>query len=187
MGNSPWRSHERTDRSAAVEAGLHLLEVWAQAEGRPVGVLARDRGAVLLARRGMREVNIGVRTRPGVDGDIIVAAYCVVCDTEVMPSTSGRCLWCGLKVVGQTEPSKLCRRCDLELPRSEFQINSRTVDGLSAWCRGCFADYHADKRAGLPFVSLVRCRGCGCSLSERTPGCHRCTNRHWMRAKRSAA
>jgi hypothetical protein len=36
-----------------------------------------------------------------------------------------------------------------------------------------------------PYSQVPRCRGCGTRLSERTPGCSHCTERHWARRRRN--
>lgn len=45
-------------------------------------------------------MNIDVRTAPGVDGPIILAAWCETCGQEAMPMRDGRCGWCDRRIIG---------------------------------------------------------------------------------------
>lgn len=40
---------------------------------------------------------------------------------------------------------KTCSRCDVEKDLKEFRKNSKRPDGLSVWCKGCFAEYDRDR------------------------------------------
>jgi len=45
-------------------------------------------------------VNIRVRTSPGIDGPVILAAWCPTCDQEAMPMSNGTCGWCDTPIIG---------------------------------------------------------------------------------------
>lgn len=98
-------------------------------------------------------MNQGIRTMPGEDGDVIVAAYCPTCAVEAMPSVSGVCFWCNTRIldVVPEEDLKECAKCGLAQERSEFYRHRETKDKLSAWCKSCFrehqlARYHRTKQ-----------------------------------------
>lgn len=44
--------------------------------------------------------------------------------------------------------TKICRRCQKEKLKSEFNQNRKSKDGLQSYCRGCQADYIAEWDAG---------------------------------------
>ena len=45
-------------------------------------------------------MNIDVRVVEGVDGPIILAAFCPTCDLEAMPMRDGTCGWCDTPIIG---------------------------------------------------------------------------------------
>lgn len=43
----------------------------------------------------------GIRTLPGINGPVIIAAWCPTCDQEAMPDKHGRCVWCETRIVNE--------------------------------------------------------------------------------------
>lgn len=43
--------------------------------------------------------------------------------------------------------SKLCSRCEQDLPPAEFHKYARSPSGLQAWCRTCTAEFKREWRA----------------------------------------
>lgn len=39
------------------------------------------------------------------------------------------------------EKTKICKRCGIEKPVSEFHKTSRNKDGLNDWCKDCACEY----------------------------------------------
>jgi len=86
----------------------------------------------------------------------LASAWCPECETWTLPLLSGCCGWCDEPLTFEA------------LRRERRRLLAIVVE----------------LRARIPATSSGRrgeCRGCGCTLDSRTPGCRPCTWRHSKR------
>lgn len=86
-------------------------------------------------------LNVGVRTRPGVDGrPVIVAAWCESCECEAMPLEDGRCGWCLSAIVDEWA---LLPTPALSVDQAGHVIRTHGIGGYARGCR-CLRCYRAN-------------------------------------------
>lgn len=56
---------------------------------------------------------------------------------------------------GRIPPSKICGRCEQELPASAFSRNRQSADGLQNWCTVCHREYRRERAKSRSVQGLV--------------------------------
>ena len=46
-------------------------------------------------------MNAQIRTLPGINGPVMLSAWCPVCDQQAMPDGHGHCVWCNTPIVSR--------------------------------------------------------------------------------------
>jgi ribosome modulation factor len=55
-----------------------------------------------------------------------------------------------------TATSKHCGKCERDLPIESYWTNTRSADGLQAWCKECLAEAHGKARVTAAVLDNVR-------------------------------